>query len=58
MPDLDEEDGEVVDEDEGGGEAVRELHDVVVRHSPPLFSRNDLEAEKIQVRIRMYKVGQ
>ena len=42
MPDLDEEDGEVVDEDEGGGEAARELHDVVVRHAPPLLARHDL----------------
>ena len=42
MPDLDEEDGEVVDEDEGGGEAVGELHDVVVRHAAPLFARHDL----------------
>ena len=43
MSDLDEEDREVVDEDEGGGEAVGELHDVVVRHPSPLLAGNDLE---------------
>ena len=51
MSDLDEEDREVVDEDEGGGEAVGELHDVVVRHAPPLLARHDLEAEE------MYRSG-
>ena len=51
MPDLDEEDGEVVDEDEGGGEAVRELDDVVVRHAPPLLSRHDLGA------VEIYRLG-
>ena len=42
MPDLDEEDGEVVDEDEGRGQAVGKLDDVVVRHAPPLLARHDL----------------
>ena len=51
MPDLDEEDGEVVDEDEGGGEAVRKLHDVVVRHAAPLLACHDLEA------VEIYRLG-
>ena len=42
VSDLDEEDREVVDEDEGGGEAVGELHDVVVGHPAPLLASNDL----------------
>ena len=50
MPDLDEEDGEVVDEDEGGGEAVRELDDVVVGHPAPLLAGDDLDrVEESQV---------
>ena len=43
MPNLDEEDCEVVDEDEGRGEAVRELDDVVVGHPAPLLAGDDLD---------------
>ena len=51
MPNLHEQDCEVVNEDEGGGEAVRELDNVVVGHSPPLLAGNNLEvAEKPLVR--------
>ena len=57
MPNLHEQDCEVVNEDEGGGEAVRELDNVVVGHSPPLLASHDLEvAEKLLVRSIIFEV--
>ena len=43
VPDLDEQDGEVVDEHEGGDEAVGELDDIVVGHPTPLLTGHDLD---------------
>ena len=55
VPNLDEQDCEVVDEDEGGGEAVRELDDVVVGHPAPLLAGDDLDrVEEPQVMSRIF----
>ena len=51
MLDLDEQDREVVDEDEGRGEAVGELYDVVVGHPPPLLAGHDLDEPQVMSRI-------
>ena len=56
MPNLDEQDCEVVDEDKGGREAVGELDDVVVGHPAPLLAGDDLDRVE-ETQVRSLKVG-